>query len=170
MPKNSSNPWTRGQERVAVAQVVFAELAGRIAERLEQIGDGRVFRLQTFRRARQADLGEAGADGRLPGDKRGATGGAALLAIPVREDRAFLGDAVNVRRPVAHPAHVVGADVEFTDVVAPDDQDVGSLIVRCVCNADCGDNSADGDRRLYPPTPTMILLRSLLNPIHCFLS
>jgi hypothetical protein len=34
-------------------------------------------------------LREAGADGRLAGDERRAAGGAALLAIPVGEERAF---------------------------------------------------------------------------------
>ena len=47
--------------------------------------------------AGQPDLGEAGADRRLAGDERGAAGGAALLAVPVGEHRAFLGDAVDVR-------------------------------------------------------------------------
>ena len=37
----------RGQEFVLVAEVVLAELSGHIAERLEQLGDGRVFFLQT---------------------------------------------------------------------------------------------------------------------------
>ena len=40
-----------------------------------------------------------------------------------------LGDAVDVRRLVAHHAHVVGADVELADVVAPDDEDVGLLLL-----------------------------------------
>ena len=53
-----------GQELVAVAQVVLAELAGGIAERLEQLGDRRVFLLQAERRAGQADLGQAGAQAR----------------------------------------------------------------------------------------------------------
>ena len=42
----------------------------------------------------------------------------------VGEDRAFLGDAVDVRRAVAHHAAVVGADVPQPDVVAEDDEDV----------------------------------------------
>ena len=92
------------QHLVAVAEVVLAELAGHVALRLEQRGDGRVFLLHALGRARQADLGEAGADGRLPGDERRAAGGAALLAVPVGEQRAFLGDAVDVRRLVAHHA------------------------------------------------------------------
>ena len=40
------------QELVAVAEVVLAELAGRVAERLEQLRDGRIFCLQ----ARSATL------------------------------------------------------------------------------------------------------------------
>ena len=75
-------------------------------------------------RARQADLGQAGADRRLAGDEGRAAGRAALLAVPVGEDRAFLADAVDVGRAVAHDAHVVGADIEPADVVAHDEQDV----------------------------------------------
>ena len=63
--------------------------------------------------------------GDWPGDECGAAGGAALLAVPVGEQRAFLGDAVDVGRFVAHHALIVGADVEAADVVTPDDQDVG---------------------------------------------
>ena len=117
-------PVDRGQHVVAVAEVVLAELAGRIAKRPEQFGYRRVFLLQSLRRAGQADLGQAGADGRLPGDECRAAGGAALLAVPVGEQGALLGDAVDVRRPVAHHPHVVGADVENSDVVAPDDENV----------------------------------------------
>ena len=116
------------QHLVAVTEVVLAELAGDVTERLEQPGDGRVFLLHTFRRTRQSDLGQAGADGRLAGDESGATGRAALLAVPVGEQGAFFGDAVDIRRLVAHHAHVVGADVELADVITPDHQDVGSCL------------------------------------------
>ena len=54
--------------------------------------------------ARQADLGQPGADRRLAGDERGAAGRAALLAVPVGEPRALLGDAVDVGRAIAHDA------------------------------------------------------------------
>ena len=73
-------------------------------------------------KARRADLGEAGADRRLPGDERGAAGCAALLAIPVGEDRTFLAYPVNVGRVVTHYSHIVVADVEPADVVAHDEQ------------------------------------------------
>ena len=119
------------QVLVEVAQMVLAELAGHVALRLEQFGDGHVFLLQAFLRAGQADLEQAGAEWRLPGDEGRAAGGAALLAVPVGKHRAFLGDAVDVRRLVAHHAVIVGADVPPADVVAPDDEDVGLPAARC---------------------------------------
>ena len=136
-------PVDGGQELVAVAEMVLAELAADITMRLEQLGHRRVFLLQPFVRARQADLGQAGADGRLPGDERGASGGATLLPVPVGEQRAFLGDAVDVRRLVAHHALVVGAEVEPADVVAPDDQDVRFLVLRLQWSA-CADKRSRG--------------------------
>ena len=81
----------RRQELVLVAEVVLAELAGGVAERLEQLGDGRVFRLQADVGAGHADLGQAGADRVLAGDERGAAGGAALLGVVVGEGDAFVG-------------------------------------------------------------------------------
>ena len=57
-------------------------------------------------RARQADLRQAGAERRLAGDEGGAARGAALLAVLVGEHRAFLGDAVDVGRLVAHHARL----------------------------------------------------------------
>jgi hypothetical protein len=52
------------------------------------------------------------------------------LAIPVGEQRAFIGDAIDVRRPVTHHAPVVGADIELANVIAPDHQNVGFLVLR----------------------------------------
>src|SRR5260370_20046239 len=115
---------------VAVAEVVLTELPRDVTLRLEQLGDGHVARLQTFLRAGQAHFEHAGAKARLACDEARAPGGAALLAVPVREQRAFFGDAVNVRRLVAHHALVVGADVPVTDVIPPEDQDVGFLVRR----------------------------------------
>ena len=51
---------------VAVAEMVLAELAGRIAQRLERLGDGDVPVLETDRRTGNADLGEAGAQAAWP--------------------------------------------------------------------------------------------------------
>ena len=69
------------QELVQVSEVVLAELAGGVAERLQQLGNGRVLGLEADRCGRHADLGEAGAEDALPGDERGAARRAALLAV-----------------------------------------------------------------------------------------
>src|SRR5262249_45311580 len=113
-----------GQELVAVAEVILAELAGGVALRLEQIGERRVLLGQSFLGAGQPDLEQARAEAALPRDEGGASRRAGLLGIEVGEHRAFLGDAVDVGRPIAHHASVVGADVPVADVVAEDDEDV----------------------------------------------
>ena len=118
------------QELVAVAEVVLAELSCRVALRLEQIGEGRILFRQTLLRGRQAHFQEAGAQRALAGDERCPAGGAGLLAVVVREDRAFAGDAVNIRRPVTHHAAIVGTDVPVADVISHDHEDVGLLLLR----------------------------------------
>ena len=61
----------RRQELVAVAEVVLAELAGGVAERLQQLGDRRILRLQPYRGAGHADLGQTGANRILSGRQTG---------------------------------------------------------------------------------------------------
>ena len=117
-----------GQRFVGIAEVVLAELGGHVALVLEQLGDGDIARLQAFLGAGQADLQHAGTEARLAGDEAGAAGGATLLAVPVGEHRALLGDAIDVRGLVAHHAVVIGADVEPADVVAPEDQEIRFLL------------------------------------------
>ena len=114
-----------GQVLVEVAEVVLAELRGRVALRLEQLGDRRVLGTEAEVGAGQADLGEPGAQRVLAGDEGGAAGGAALLAVEVGEADALVGEAVDVRRLVAHHAAVVAAEVPEADVVPPQDEDVG---------------------------------------------
>ena len=132
------------QMLVEVAEVVLAELTGHVALRLEQLGDRDVPRLKSFLGAGQPDLEQAGAEGRLAGDERGASRGAALLAVPVGEQRAFLRDAIDVGRLVAHHALVVGAEVPVADVVAPDDEDVGLLLLGARRRRDHGKSEGDG--------------------------
>src|SRR5436190_706103 len=110
---------------VAVAEVVLAELAGGIAERLERFGDGNVSRLKAHGCARNSDLGHPGAVNRLTCDEGRAARRATVLGVVVREHHAFAGDAVDVRRLVAHQAECVGADVGLADVVAPNNEDIG---------------------------------------------
>ena len=121
----------RRQVFIAVAEVVLAELAGGVAERLEHLGDRRVFRLEADRRARHPDLGEACADRVLARDETRAAGRAALLAVEVGEGHAFLRDAIDVRRAIPHHATTEVADVPDADVVTPEDQDVRLASLPC---------------------------------------
>ena len=113
------------QVLVPVAQVVLAELPGRVSERLERLGNAHVLGVQADVCARKTDLRQPSTDRRLPGDESRATGGAALLTIPVGEHRAFVADAVDVRRAVAHDPVVVDAHVKPADIVGHDHEDVG---------------------------------------------
>jgi hypothetical protein len=81
-----------GQELVAIAEVVLAELSRGVALRLQQFGDRRILLLQSLGRARQTDLGEAGAERRLAGEERRLPRRAALLAVVVGEERSFVRD------------------------------------------------------------------------------
>ena len=109
---------------IAIAEMVLAELAGGIAERLQQFRDGRVFGMQSDRGAGHANLGETGSDRVLTGDEAGAAGRAALLAVPIGEGRSLLRDAVDIGGVVAHHALAVMADVPIADIVSPNDEDV----------------------------------------------
>ena len=94
----------RRQRFVAVADVVLAELARGVAEVLEQAADRGIELAHAHRRAGEADLAQAGADDVLAGEERRAAGGARLLAVVMKELDAFVGDAIDVRRLVAHQA------------------------------------------------------------------
>jgi hypothetical protein len=114
----------RRQELIAVAEMVLAELTRDVTEGFQNFCDRGVLGPQPKIRAGESDLRESGADRRLSGDECGSASRAALLPIPIGEQRAFLRDAIDVWRAIAHDPVVVGAHVEPADVVAPDDQDV----------------------------------------------
>ena len=92
-------PVDGGQELVAVAEVVLAELAGGIAEGLEQLGDGRVVLAASPSVAPGSPtLVRPVRRPCWPVMNDGAAGGAALLGVVVGEHHPFLGDAVDVGR------------------------------------------------------------------------
>jgi hypothetical protein len=117
-------PVHRGQELVAITQVVLADLRGRVAERLQQLGQRRILRLQPLRRTRHTDRRQAGAHGQLPGDQGGPAVGAAGLGVAVGEPGTFGRDPVDIGCPCAHDPLVVAADVIPADIVGQDDHHV----------------------------------------------
>jgi hypothetical protein len=112
------------QVLVHVPQVVLAELAGGVAQGLQELGDGHVLRLETDVHAGHAHLAQARAVDALAGDERRTPGRAALLAVRIGEPHPFVGDPIDVRRPVPHQPVAVAAEVRDPDVVAPDHEDV----------------------------------------------
>jgi hypothetical protein len=119
-----------GQVFVAVAEMVLADLRSGIAVGLEEFGNGRILVLDTLLCRGQADGQKTGAEWRLPEDEGGTPGRAGLLGIVIGEQRAFLGDAVDVRRAPAHHPSMVGADVPDADIVGHDHHDVWPLLRR----------------------------------------
>jgi hypothetical protein len=85
LPKNSSKPCIGRQVLVTVAEVVLAELPGRVALFLERRRDRRISRPQTEVATGHPDLGQSCPDRVLSADERRATRGAALLAVVVGE-------------------------------------------------------------------------------------
>src|SRR5271165_233149 len=138
-------PVDRRQEFVAIAKMVLAILEGHVAQRLEQFGERRILFLKADGRSRQPNFGQTGANWTLPGNERSATGGAALLRLVVREQRALVGQSVNVGSFVAHHALVIGTDVPIADVITEDDEDV--RLFRTARLRMCGCTAAREDAR-----------------------
>ena len=120
-------PMHRRQVLVAVAQVVLAELPGRVAQGLQHFGERRCRRLDPERAARGADGREAAPDRVLTGDESRTTRGARRLRVVIREHHSFAPDAIEIRRGVTHYARLEKADVRIADVVAEDDEDVRAV-------------------------------------------
>ena len=110
---------------IAIAEVVFAKLAGAIALGLEQFSNGGIFRFKASFGARQPHLAKTGAEDALAGDERRTTSGAALFGVVMDEATTLLGYAVNVGGLIAHQAIAVAAQIALADVVTPEDENVG---------------------------------------------
>ena len=103
--------------------MVLPELAGGIALRLEQLGDGGVFCLQPDWPGHPY-LGQTGAKRVLAGNEGGTSGGATLLTVVVGESGSFIGNPVDVGGAIPHLAAIVVADVPPADVITPENEDV----------------------------------------------
>src|SRR6185369_4397765 len=122
----------RRQKFIAVAEMVFAKLTGNVSKWFQNISNCRVFGLKSESRARQTYFRQSCADRRLTGNKGSPAGSAALLTVPVGKHRAFFDYPVDIGRTVTHYSVVVSADVEPTDIIAPDNQ-----YVRFGCSVFC---------------------------------
>ena len=112
------------KEFVQVSKVVLAELPGGIALRLQSGGQRHCLRRQTDVGASLADRRQASPDRQFARDEVCPTCRTAGFSIVVREAHTFGREPVEVRRLPRHDALVIGADVEPTDIVAHDHEDI----------------------------------------------
>ncbi len=110
--------------------MVFAELAGGITERLQELSNRGILCTHTHRSAGQAHLAQAAAKHALPHDECSAACGAALLAVIVGEYHPLICNPVDVGSPVTHHAFGEDTQVGYADVVAPNDKNVWFLSLR----------------------------------------
>jgi hypothetical protein len=104
--------------------MVFPELTSRIALILETGRDSYNVLMHPDRRARHTDFGKTSAIHTLPGDEGRASRSAGLFTVRIGEHHAFLGDAVDIGRSIAHEPVRIATQVRDADVVAPNDEDV----------------------------------------------
>src|SRR6185437_15064331 len=109
--------------------MVLSELSGSVAVVFQEIGNCRIFGLKSCDGCRNADFGEPGPKTALTRNKRSAACCAALLPVRIGEAHPFFGDPVDVRSLISHQSAAVAAEVTDPDVVSPDDEDIGLLIV-----------------------------------------
>ena len=152
------------QELVAIAEMVLAELAGGVTERLEHLGQGRVLLLNADGGAGEADLGQPGANRGLTRDKGGASRGTALLRIVVGKEHALGGDAVDIGCVIARHPPAVAAEIGNADIVGHDHEDIGFF--------GCGDCTARHDEyRTNARVMTKVKIVEIVKPfLHLHLS
>ena len=119
----------RWQMFVPVTQVVLAELAGGIALRLQHFGERGILGLHAHRPPDHAYRGQACPDGIHARHERRTTGGAGWMRVMIAEHSPFLGNAIDVGCAVAHDTTTVNAQVGEADIVTPDDDDIGLLLL-----------------------------------------
>jgi hypothetical protein len=113
-----------GERFIAVAEMILAELARRIAEVAEHATDRGIELAHAHRRAGKTHLGETGTYAVLAGCECGAARGTRLLGVVMEEYDALLRDTVDIGRFIAHQAATVRTDVGDTDVIAPDHKNI----------------------------------------------
>ncbi|KAG1246706.1 hypothetical protein G6F65_020545 [Rhizopus arrhizus] len=116
-----------GQVFVAVTQVILAELRGVVALAFQGLRNRDVPVLQSYGGTRDTDFRQAGAARRLPGNEGGPARRATVFSVVVGENRAFIGDTIDIGRSVAHDPSGVGADVGLPHVIPKNDKNVRLL-------------------------------------------
>src|SRR5262249_46056961 len=112
---------------VEIAEVIFAELAGGITLGFERGREGTSLRRDADLGAGLADGREAGAQRNFTGDEGRPAGGATCFSVVIGKDHSFRGELVEIGRLPRHHSAVVGANVEPTNIVSHDADDIWLL-------------------------------------------
>ena len=132
-----------------IAEMPLAREVGGVAVLLKEFGDRRRLLAEIVLVAWSDNDRERRADGDAPGDERGAARGAARLAVPIREGRALLGHAIDVRRGMAERcASAVSAEITPAGIVGHQHDDVGPLLLRLRL---AGDSTSGQQRVIATP-------------------
>jgi hypothetical protein len=115
-----------------VAKVVLAELAGGVAEIVQEFGERRSAGPQIGRATGQLRRDQARAQRIHAGEEGVAAGSAALHGDIVHEDRTLLSNPVDVGRFPHHQAAMVDSRLHKANVVAHDEENVGLFIRSCL--------------------------------------
>src|SRR5213596_4277963 len=117
-----------------VAEMVLAELAGRVAQIVEERGESGRPGPQVGWAARELRRDHARAQ-RIHAREEGiAPGGATLLSVVGHHDRAFIRNPVDVWRFPDHQAAMIAARLHPADVIAHDEEDIGFFLLRLSWN------------------------------------
>src|SRR5262249_7322899 len=119
----------RRQELVQVAQMVLAELAGRVSHRFEDVGDSDRLIRDAEWSSGLSDCRKAGAKWQFASDEVRPSGGATGFRIIIGEAHSLGGQAVEIGCPSRHDTLVIDLNIGPPDVVAHDDNDIRSLLL-----------------------------------------
>ena len=124
IPKKLIEAVNSRQELVQVAQMILAELTGRVAHGLKRCGNGHSLFWYTDRRARLADGGHACANWQFTSNEVGPSRRTACFGVVVGETHPLSGELVEVGCTTGHHTLMISTDVKPADVIAHDDNDI----------------------------------------------
>src|SRR4029077_5723988 len=113
-----------------IAKVILAELAGGIAQIVQELGEGRRAGRQIRNGARQLRQHHPRAVRMHSGEEGRAPGRAARLGVVSHEYAAFLRDAIYAWCFPDHQAAMIAARLHPADIIAHDEQDICFLVLR----------------------------------------
>ena len=124
----------RGRQGLGViSEMVLAELACGVAKIVQELGECRCTCPQVGRASGDFRQGHADAQRVHAGEEGSTPSRAALLGVISHEDRAFIADAIDVRRFADREAPVIDARLHPADVITHDEEDVRLLLRRSRC-------------------------------------